>query len=209
MEKLQQMLLAYNNSQEYDICDYGSWYSIYNAQDFPKYWKIIYKLAERLPRDLTVLEIGSGLGLVTSIFLYLGFEHICSFERDGKIANLADNRLFDLFRVKNIVCHDNFDKQECLSDLLIMVNCVYTDGIANKDDYLNKIYSIYNQANKPKYILLEVIDDSFKETDSCFPDYVRLSKNDIEAIFPDKRIDSWETYKYPINKRSKTLYYIH
>ena len=41
-----------------------------------------------------------------------------------------------------------------------------------------------------------------------FPKHIRLSKEDVESMFPGYKISSWETYKYPINKKSKTLYLI-
>lgn len=55
---------------------------------------------------------------------------------------------------------------------------------------------------------MEVIDSSYIEKNSEFPEYIRLSRQDVEGLFRNCKISSWETYKYPKNSKSKTLYLI-
>jgi protein-L-isoaspartate(D-aspartate) O-methyltransferase len=63
-------------------------------------------------------------------------------------------------------------------------------------------------AGNPKYYLLEVIDDSYKNEDPTFPFAIRVNRKDIEKIFPLSKISSWETYKFPVNEKTKKLYLI-
>ena len=44
--------------------------------------------------------------------------------------------------------------------------------------------------------------------DKEFPSYIRIGKTDVTGLFPEHKIDAWETYRYPVNRRSKTLYLI-
>lgn len=55
---------------------------------------------------------------------------------------------------------------------------------------------------------MEVIDNSYTIEDEVFPKNLRLSHMDVEEMFPNCQIQSWQTYKYPQNKKSKTLYLI-
>jgi protein-L-isoaspartate(D-aspartate) O-methyltransferase len=89
-----------------------------------------------------------------------------------------------------------------------LVNCVYSDGLKSKEEYLRKILSYYEHAGYPRYFILEVIDESYKEPNDIFPPIVRLCKNDIVNLFKKSKIQLWPTYVYPKNHISKTLYYI-
>ena len=51
----------------------------------------------------------------------------------------------------------------------------------------------YKHAGNPQYFIMEVIDNSYTIEDE---------------VFPNCQIQSWQTYKYPQNKKSKTLYLI-
>ena len=207
MEQLQEMLRQYNTIHIDDVSG-GGWNKMYLQRNFPDYWKRVFIIANMLPRSLRVLEIGSGFGFVTSIFAYLGFNTIVGFERDSHIANSASARLKSLFNREGIIRSELFENQFCPSDLLVLVNCVYYDGLNSKEEYLRQILSYYEQAGSPHYFILEVIDESYKEANDVFPPIVRLGKNDIVNLFPNSKIQSWPTYVYPKNHISKTLYYI-
>ena len=207
MEQLQEMLRQYNTIHIDDVSG-GGWNKMYLQRNFPDYWKRVFIIANMLPRSLRVLEIGSGFGFVTSIFAYLGFNTIVGFERDSQIANSASDRLKSLFNREGIIRSELFENQFCPSDLLVLVNCVYSDGLKSKEEYLRQILSYYEQAGSPHYFILEVIDESYKEANDVFPPIVRLGKNDIVNLFPNLKIQSWPTYVYPKNHISKTLYYI-
>ena len=94
------------------------------------------------------------------------------------------------------------------ADILVLVNCSYADNCKNKQEYMSKLVSYYEKAEYPDLYILEVIDSSYSEKDDCFPEFIRLSRHDIEQMFPNCIISSWPTYQYPINKKSKTLYLI-
>ena len=207
MEQLQEMLRQYNTIHIDDVSG-GGWNKMYLQRNFPDYWRRVFIIANMLPRSLRVLEIGSGFGFVTSIFAYLGFNTIVGFERDSHIANSASARLKSLFNREGIIRSELFENQFCPSDLLVLVNCVYSDGLKSKEEYLRQILSYYEQAGSPHYFILEVIDESYKEANDVFPPIVRLGKNDIVNLFPNSKIQSWPTYVYPKNHISKTLYYI-
>ena len=207
MEQLQEMLRQYNTIHIDDVSG-GGWNKMYLQRNFPDYWKRVFIIANMLPRSLRVLEIGSGFGFVTSIFAYLGFNTIVGFERDSQIANSASDRLKSLFNREGIIRSELFENQFCPSDLLVLANCVYSDGLKSKEEYLRQILSYYEQAGSPHYFILEVIDESYKEANDVFPPIVRLGKNDIVNLFPNSKIQSWSTYVYPKNHISKTLYYI-
>ena len=207
MEQLQEMLRQYNTIHIDDVSG-GGWNKMYLQRNFPDYWRRVFIIANMLPRSLRVLEIGSGFGFVTSIFAYLGFNTIVGFERDSHIANSASARLKSLFNREGIIRSELFENQFCPSDLLVLVNCVYSDGLKSKEEYLRQILSYYEQAGSPHYFILEVIDESYKEANDVFPPIVRLGKNDIVNLFPNLKIQSWPTYVYPKNHISKTLYYI-
>ena len=207
MEQLQEMLRQYNTIHIDDVSG-GGWNKMYLQRNFPDYWKRVFIIANMLPRSLRVLEIGSGFGFVTSIFAYLGFNTIVGFERDSHIANSASARLKSLFNREGIIRSELFENQFCPSDLLVLVNCVYSDGLKSKEEYLRQILSFYEQAGSPHYFILEVIDESYKEANDVFPPIVRLGKDNIVNLFPNSKIQSWPTYVYPKNHISKTLYYI-
>lgn len=207
MEQLQEMLRQYNTIHIDDVSG-GGWNKMYLQRNFPDYWKRVFIIANMLPRSLRVLEIGSGFGFVTSIFAYLGFNTIVGFERDSHIANSASARLKSLFNREGIIRSELFENQFCPSDLLVLVNCVYSDGLNSKEEYLRQILSYYEQAGSPHYFILEVIDESYKEANDVFPPIIRLGKDNIVNLFPNSKIQSWPTYVYPKNHISKTLYYI-
>ncbi|MBR4388424.1 MAG: class I SAM-dependent methyltransferase [Prevotella sp.] len=208
MEKLQALLREYRRSHPEDL-NMAPWSSQYCQMNFPKYWEIVYCILKKMNRRHQIIEIGCGLGDITSILVYLGFKDIISFEKDKEIARRAQRSISELFQKDNIIINGEYpgcNEYDC--DILIMVNCAYVTLASSKEEYLNLLKSYYRHAKEPKFFILEVIDSSYKNKDDEFPSYIRLDRNDIEVLFPNTSIHSWVTYKYPENRRSKTLYLI-
>lgn len=208
MDKLQSLLRQYNILHKDDI-SVAPWNKQYCAPIFPKYWQIVFSLLKPMNRNLRILEIGCGLGDITAIPCYLGFKNILAYEKDTNICNIASRRIFELFNKTNIIQNENYPNGRKYSeDILIMVNCAYADLANTKDEYINLIREYYTSAGYPHYLIMEVIDSSYKEENPEFPKHIRLSREDVLRLFPNCKIMSWETYKYPANKKSKTLYFI-
>lgn len=208
MEKLHTMLRDYNLSHIQEQ-HFVPWAKQFTKHIFPKYWKVVYDILSQFDNSLKVIEIGCGLGDITAILCYLGFSDIISFEKDSKIATLAQEKMRDLFNRKNIIRNDNFPSTEMMqSDLLILVNCAYKDYAQSKQEYKDLMLDYYESAGCPKYFIMEVIDSSYTIPDEEFPLHIRLSRDDVKSIFPNSRIQEWKTYVYPVNSKSKTLYLI-
>jgi protein-L-isoaspartate(D-aspartate) O-methyltransferase len=56
--------------------------------------------------------------------------------------------------------------------------------------------------------IFETIDDSYQEVNVNFPYFMRLNKIDIAKEFPKCQLEAFVTYKFPLNKVSKTIYKI-
>ncbi|MDC1725154.1 class I SAM-dependent methyltransferase [Phocaeicola vulgatus] len=208
MERLQSMLRAYNITHEEDFL-VAPWSKQYCEDSFPKYWELVYSILKPLNKDNRILEVGSGLGDITAILCYLDFTNIIAFEKDEQICHIAQRRLKDMFNRENIVYNEKFpNRQNYSSDVLVLVNCAYADVAKSKEEYLSLLKEYYICAGKPQYYLMEVIDSSYTKTDKEFPEYIRLNYDEVRNLFPCSTIMSWETYKYPINRKSKTLYLI-
>lgn len=208
MEKLQSLLRAYNQGHPEDNL-IAPWNRQFCEDVFPKYWEITYYILQSLDKDNRVIEIGSGLGSVTSILCYLGYNKVVSFEKNALIACKAKHRIKALFNVESIVKVSKYpDGEPHRCDILILVNCAYSDQTKTKPEYLDLLREFYELAGMPRYFILEVIDDSYTEADKAFPLHIRLCETDIRGMFPDSHIKCWETYKYPENEKSKTLYLI-
>lgn len=207
MERLQTLLKDYiqNNTSDFNGQE---WTKSFEVMPYPVYWQLVYTIAKSLCKSLSVLEIGAGFGFVTSIFKYLGFENINSFEQDEQTCQTGNKMLNKLFGCENCIKPSKYDFQEIAADILVLVNCSYADDCSSKDEYKSRLVSYYKKANEPDFFILEVIDSSYQEYDQCFPIHIRLSNDDINQMFPDCKISSWPTYTYPKNKKSKTLYLI-
>lgn len=156
------MLVEYNLTLPKGICP--SWSFQFLEPNFPKYWQMVYSLLDGIDRNLRVVEIGCGQGDITSILCYLNFTSVVAYERDDQLALIAEDKINKLFGRTGIVRSNEFNAQiKEKADIMILVNCIYADGISSKKEYLNRIYSWYIAANSPKYLILEFIDDSFKE----------------------------------------------
>lgn len=202
------MLRAYNINHEQDQ-QFVSWARQYTKLHFPKYWGLVYEILSCLEKNLRVIEVGCGLGDITAILCYLGYWNVISFERNEKIAKLAQHKIQELFGLEEIVKIENFPSTEILSsDLLILVNCAYKDYAKTKQEYIDLIKRYYVQAGSPHYFLMEVIDSKYTMPDEEFPECIRLSRDDVRDMFPFAYIKEWQTYIYPQNSKSKTLYLI-
>jgi len=208
MERLQTMLRQYNLLHIEDLT-LAPWSKQYCEETFPKYWEIVFSILQSMDKNAKVLEIGCGLGDITAILCYLGFKHVTSFEKDKQISNAARRRIIEIFGLTDIVYNENYPNGKTYdADILILVNCAYADMAKTKEEYMNLMKEHYIRAGNPKYFLMEVIDSSYIKNDEEFPKHIRLSYSDVCMLFPNYAISSWETYKYPVNRKSKTLYLI-
>lgn len=208
MEELQSLLRTYRLSHLDDL-KLAPWSSQYCESVFPKYWKRVFSILRDLNKELRIVEVGCGLGDVTSILVYLGFESVQSFEKEHDIALAAQRTIWNLFQKDGIVYNMEYPDGKTIDcDILIMVNCAYGTLASSKEEYLQLLRNYYKCAGKPKYFIMEVIDTSYDIEDEEFPPYIRLGKSDVADLFPRHKIEKWETYKYPVNRRSKTLYLI-
>lgn len=208
MEELQSLLRTYRLSHLDDL-KLALWSRQYCEQKFPKYWETVFSILHDLNKDLRIVEIGCGLGDITAILVYLGFKSIISFEKEKDIAYAAQRTIMNLFQKDGIVVNMEYPDGETFDcDILIMVNCAYGTFTSSKEEYLQLLMNYYDCSGKPKYFILEVIDSSYNIEDDEFPSYIRLSRSDIADLFSGYKIETWETYKYPVNRRSKTLYLI-
>ena len=207
MEKLHDMLVEYNIN--YIPKEYQHPWSIqFQKERFPKYWELIYEILRDMNKSLRVIEIGAGQGDITSILCYLGFTNIISYERNELMCHIAERKIQSLFHRTEVVVNKVFPDSKHVSDVLIIANCVYADDAKDKTEYKNKLHTFYDCAGSPETVILEVIDSSYTQQDPDFPDYVRLSQEDIYDIFPVETMDFYETYHFPKNKRTKYLYKI-
>lgn len=209
MERLHDMLTTYNANIPASMRT--SWSRQFLQSAFPSYWVITYGVLQSIDRNKHVIEIGAGQGDVTAITCYLGFDSISAYERNVDAANVAETKINALFHRTSVIEKQDFAtvnlRDEC-ADILIMVNCAYADDCTTKEEYLSRLVSFYNKAGKPELFILEVIDDSYTCEDLDFPVCIRLNIQDIESMFPEAKISSYLTYKYPENKRTKRLYLI-
>lgn len=208
MEEFEELLKKYNLAHLDDLI-ISSWSEQYCVTPFPKYWQITYQIMSKIPSNKRVIEIGCGQGDVTTIFCHLGFTSVSSYEKAPLLAVNAKRRINDLFGREDIVALGEYPAichAEC--DVLVLVNCVYDELADSKADYKRILKDYYKHAGNPQYFIMEVIDSSYTIEDEAFPRKLRLSHKDVEEMFPNFLIQSWQTYKFPQNKKSKTLYLI-
>ena len=208
MEKLKSLLIKYNITHKED-CDFAPWNKQFCDDNFPYYWVVVYEILDKLDRNKNVIEIGCGLGTVTAILCHQGYKNIISYEKSPILADLAATRMKELFGRENIIQPSEYtsdSNRHC--DILIYVNCAYSNRTKTKEEYISFLYDLYKSAGEPAIFILEVIDDSYTLPNEKFPFHIRLNQNDIRKLFPSHSIECWPTYRYPINKKSKTLYLI-
>ena len=182
---------------------------IYTEKEPPIYWSIIGKELENYDRGLTCFEIGSGAGDVLSLLIYLGFKSVYGIEMNESLAQIANEKIIYFFgEERGQVCmNDQFPiPLDFAVEILVMVNCVYWEGCNSKQDYLEKVLKYYKHCGEPSLFLWEVIDDN--EQSEKYPRFVRTSFDDVEKLFGHHRIIKIDTYQWPRNTSSKSLYII-
>ncbi len=207
MERLQNLLIEYNTSHQSNF-DENEWALQFCEDNFPLYWKIVFSIAQKLPQNSNIIEIGACYGFITAIFIYLKMLNIKGYESNKVLAEQGNTLLYKMFGTKNIILPEKYKYQQENANVLVIVNCAYAEGCNTKAQYMEHLKKYYSSCGQPKHLILEVIDSSYKEVDDEIPLIIRLSKNDIKKMFPNCRIQTWETYKFPKNKKSKTLYLI-
>lgn len=208
MEELKSLLRDYNIRHKEECC-LAPWNTQFCDDTFPYYWTLVFGILNNLNRDYRVVEVGCGLGAITSILCYQGYKNILAFEREKKLANITSRRIKELFGRTNIVLPIEYPSAtQYTCDILILVNCSYAGNSKTKKEYLDYLHTVYETSGMPRYFIMEVIDDSYTLPNDEFPMHIRLNKNDVNWLFPSHSIKSWATYTYPLNKKSKTLYLI-
>lgn len=185
------------------------WAVIFEDEHPPKYWTIIGQIVNSLPRSISCVEIGSGLGDILALLLNFGFSNIVGIEREIELSVLTNKKLDALFTRHDCVIAAEYPiKLHDRPNLLIQANCIYADGISTKDDFKDRLQAWHKFNGVPDIYLLEVVDSSYCIDHPEFPSFLRLSENDIRDTFPDYFITGFRTYQYPENKSTKQLYEI-
>lgn len=204
LAKFYSLLREYNLGIDYT--ELPQWAKIYTELEPPIYWFRLAEILSQYPKSFSIFEIGSGLGDVLALIHFLGFNKVSGIERAENLANIGNQKLLILFNSKDILIGEYPIKLKNI-DVLLQVNCVYFEGIFTKQAYINQIRQFYDNTN-PKHFILEVIDSSFTEQSIIFPDFVRLSEEDIYKAFSELNISSHLTYQFPKNSSTKRLYII-
>ena len=205
MEEFYSLLRKYNASNANDMLP--EWTKIFIESNPPAYWNVLSKILNDYSKNKSVFEIGSGTGDILSLIRNLGFTNVTGIESDAQLAKVANQKIEYFFQKQDTVIHDRYPVKIPPPNILVQVNCVYFENHFTKPDYLNQLKSFYENA-MPEIYLLEVVDDSFKEPSNAFPNFVRLSQEDIQATFAKKNIESFITYQFPMNTSTKRLYLI-
>lgn len=186
------------------------WHKIYCEPLMPIYLSTLLKRLEKLDKNLSIIEIGSGYGDVLVMLIHLGFENVIGIERDEIACKAANKKIKTLFNTDKeyIICANYPVKLKHTPDIYIQINNVYAESISEKDEYIerNKNWIHYNGI--PKYVFIEFIDTSFTEKSNHYPNFIRLSKDEVKLMFPEYDVLSFDTYEYPKNTSSKCLYEI-
>lgn len=208
MEELLSLLRTYYNDNPDELI-LSPWSFGYSNGDIPPHWKITYDLLSEFSRDSRIIEVGCGVGDITVIPCSLGFSSIVSYERSTELANAATRKINILFNRTDVVKKSSFPEGNvCQCDVLLVVNCVYTDNVKSHMDYLNNLRLLYTSAGSPTKYILEVIDSSYSVPDPEFPEYIRVSEAEVRNLFPSCKISSFVSYQYPTNRRTKKIYLI-
>lgn len=208
MEQFYRVLRRYNLQRNRTESE-PEWTRIYEADRPPPYWTKVGEALCDWPRRHLCIEIGSGVGDILALLLHLGFQNVLGLERDANLAKAAKSKLEALFGRPDVVLTAEYPiRLASRPNVLLQVNCMYTDGMADKGLLLERLRSWHCFNGVPDLYLLEVVDASFEETHAAFPLHIRFAENEIAEAFRGFRIEACETYSYPRNSTTKRLYAI-
>jgi len=183
------------------------WTKIFSESKPPVYWNVLKNILNNYSKDSFLFEIGVGAGDILALIRSLGFGNVTGIEQNILLSQVANKKIEHFFKCNDTVFNGCYPVNISKPNILLQVNCVYFEKISSRENYLFQLKSFYENA-KPDCYLLEVVDSSFTEHSNAFPQFVRLSENEIQDTFNDKKIESFITYQFPINTSSKRLYVI-
>lgn len=201
------LIRPYNEQISNDFIQQSDRVLPYKDEDYPAYWDVLIEHLSSFEKSSSVFEIGSGLGDVLVLLYHLGFNKIRGIERDAYVAEMANHKLLRLCGKSDLVEVGNYPVKIASPDILLQINCVYPNGMFHKQEYLDQLLRFYENA-APRHYFLEVIDSSYTKPSAVFPNFVRLSEDDISKTFTGLKIQSFQTYRYPKNTSSKRLYIV-
>lgn len=207
MEEFYKLLKEYNK-YTWVMENRAKWHEMYCTGPMPIYLDILLQRLTKLDKNLSIIEVGSGYGDVVAMLIYLGFKNIVGIERDKTACAIANKKLQSLFNTNKayIKCEDYPVKLNIKPDIYIQINNVYVDAISSKKEYLerNKEWVHYNGV--PKFAFIEFIDASYTKKSNHYPEFIRLSNEEVEQLFCGNEVNSFRTYEFPVNTSSKCLY---
>src|SRR5690606_36594572 len=140
---------------------------------------------------------------------FMGFNNVISFERDKSLIQYINDKVKTLFNRSGNVINCSYPQELNYSpDVLVQVNCSYYNHSSSKAEYIEQVKTTYQKNGIPRMFVFEAIDDSYREINVNFPHFMRLNQTDIINTFPKCQIESFVTYKFPLNRVSKTIYKI-
>ena len=206
MDQFYKLLKEYNINFVEKVIDVPEWFLQYTEEEPPLYWKTVYEILKNEDRNQSIVEIGAGYGDITALLYFMGFRNIISFEYDSNLIFPIEDKIKFLFGNKpNIVNNIYPQKLSYKPDILIQVNCVYPINITNKAEYLKQIRNFYEVNGVPILFIFEYIDEIYSLENEVFPKFIRLNNGDISQLFPNRKIESYYTYKFPTNKTTKKI----
>ena len=196
--------MEYNRRHE---SDGPNWHRQFCLCPFTRYWSVVYDMLFLKQRDLSVAEVGCGFGDVVAIPLYLGYANVVAFERDEELAFRANRKLASLFS-RRVVFAADAHQAPCTVDVLIMVNCVYADGVGSREGYLERLRALYERFGRPGTFIYEGVAFAPEGRRDVFPECVWVGSSDIMRTFPEAAVSEIETYRYPNNSSTKRIFNI-
>lgn len=181
------------------------WTSIFRGASPPAYWTALAAALSSVTRDAYVVEVGSGAGDILVLLWSLGFTRITGVERDPDLVRVSRRKLSTLCpgaRTPQVVRGTWPYVSVRSPDVLVRVNCVYSEGATSREVYLDALARI----TQAPLIFLEMIDASFTTWHPAFPPEVRVSADDVARVFPNHRASRVPTYVHPQQSSSKSLY---
>jgi len=209
MDKFYKRLSLYNSNLIKNEPSLPEWFLQYTSPKPPIYWKIVGQMLYDENRDLKIVEVGAGCGDVTSLLCWMGFKIVTAIERDPHLVKVVLDKIDSLGGSDVVVLNALYPiKLDFKPDILLQVNCIYSDCCIDKDSFLKSILESYKYNGIPKVFLFEAIDESYQGDNPTFPTFVRIGLKDIKELFPNCKIFKQTTYKYPTNRITKVMYKI-